>query len=754
MDGMTAKKRSVKNQCRSHSFEMTTVHFLSYTRYIQNISTISGPPMLKIKYLISSLTVLFLVNISSCSKATDKTSKASTNKNEPKEKTVAIDKKASSTNIGIKLSSMDTSVKPGDDFYDYANGHWMKTSKIPADRSSTGSFLVAFEETEKNNTQLIKALLNSKQPENTDNARIVNFYKAYMDTYAIDKAGITPIKKTLDAYANIADKMALSSTLGANLRADVDPLNATHFQTENLFGLFVTQGLATPGEVLPYILQGGLGLPEREYYFSTDPKIESIRDSYKTYIVDLLTSAGINEAKAKAKRIFALETKIAKAHATRAESEDFSKSSAVWTKADFDKKAPGIDWNGFFDAAQLGKQQRFAAYHAHAITGLSALVNSEPLQAWKDWLIFHQINAHTSVLPSNIDKIHFAFYGKRLSGAQQQRPRNKLALAALNKYLGDAVGKAYANKYFPESSKIEVSNMVSEIISAFQNRVQNIHWMAATTKKEALAKVASIKVGVGYPDSWRDYSHYKVDPSSAYANAIAGEKTEYHHQLNKLNKPMDKGEWWMAPQVVNAVNLPVQNALNFPAAILQPPFFIPGADPAYNYAAIGAVIGHEISHSFDNNGAAFDASGAMRNWWTKEDFARFAQQGKALADQYDSYFPYPDLHVNGKLTLGENIADVAGLAAAYDAYHASLKGKEAPMIDGLSGDQRFFISFAQIWASKMREQAMRARIATNGHAPAQYRALTVRNMDAWYQAFQVKKGDKLYLAPDKRVKIW
>lgn len=707
------------------------------------------------KSLLVSL-IFTLLNLTGCSKPTDDsaTSQPNTDKKITKKLVAKSDKKITSMNIGIKLSNMDHSVKPGDDFYTYANGHWMQTAVIPADRSSIGSFLVAFEETEKNNTQLLKALLTRKQPENSDNARIVNFYKAYMDTAAINKAGMKPVQKTLDDYLNIADKHQLSAILGGNLRADVDPLNATDFRTENLFGIFVTQGLATPGEVLPYILQGGLGLPEREYYFSSDPKIVSIRKAYKIYISNLLKAADVKDADSMAKQIFDLETKIAKAHVTRADSEDFSKSSTVWSTADFNKKAPGIDWNLFFKAAKLSHQKRFAAYHARAITALSALVKSEPLTAWKDWLIFHQINAHTAVLPEKIDKIHFAFYGKLLFGAQQQRPRQKRALGALNAYLSDAVGKAYAKRYFPASSKAEVSNMVTQIIKAFEHRVKNIDWMAASTKKEALAKVASIKVGVGYPESWRDYSHYKVDPANAYANVIAAEKTEYAHQLSKLNKPMDKGEWWMAPQVVNAVNLPVQNALNFPAGILQPPFFIPGADPAYNYAAIGAVIGHEISHSFDNNGAAFDATGAMRNWWTKEDFARFAKQGQALADQYDGYYPFPDLHVNGKLTLGENIADVAGLTAALDAYHASLNGKKAPVFDGLTGDQRFFISFAQTWASKMREQAMRARIATNGHAPGQYRALTVRNIDAWYKAFNVKPGDKLYLAPEKRVKIW
>jgi predicted metalloendopeptidase len=656
--------------------------------------------------------------------------------------------------IGINVKAMDTSVKPGDDFYQYANGNWMKTTEIPADRSSTGAFLVAFEATEKHKAELIADLVKTPHPANSDEARIANFYKAYIDTAAINAAGLQPVQTDLARYAAIKDKQQLAAVLGSNLRADVDPLNATHYATENLFGVFVTQGLATPGEVLPYILQGGLGLPEREYYLSDSPKMADIRQQYRHYIETLLNTAGIADAAAKAERIFALETKIATAHVSREESEDFAKSSTIWSRADFDSKAPGIDWQAFLNAAHLGQQQRFAAYHAAAITHLAALVASEPLESWKDWLVFHQINAHTDVLPAAIDDAHFAFYGTALSGTPQQRSRDKRALSALDEYLGDAVGKDYVEKYFPASAKAQVSDMVQQIIQAFHQRVEALAWMAPTTKKEALAKVDSLVVGVGYPDSWPDYSHYQVNADNAYHNEIAGEQIRYQQQLAKIGKPQDKHEWWMVPQIVNAVNLPVQNALNFPAGILQSPFFDAKADAAYNYGAIGAVIGHEISHSFDNNGAAFDSTGAMRNWWTKEDFARFAQQGEALAAQFDTYYPFPDLHVNGKLTLGENIADVAGLAAALDAYHASLNGQPAPVIDGFTGDQRFFIGFAQTWATKMRDQALRQRIATDGHAPGMYRALTVRNLDAWYSAFNVQPGDKLYLPPEQRVKVW
>jgi putative endopeptidase len=661
---------------------------------------------------------------------------------------------APGTAAGIVTASMDKTVAPGDDFFAYTNGGWVKNTPIPEDRSGIGAFYIADQERERQTRELLTSILGSNPAAGSNEALIANYYNAFLNTDAIDRAGLAPAKADLDAIGAIADKRQLSAAIGGTLRADTDPLNATNYQTENLFGIFVTQGLATPGETLPYLMQGGIGLPEREYYLSGDAKMAELRAKYRPYIATVLQAAGVADAQAAAGRVMDLETKIAGAHATREESEDFSKAAQVWTRVELEQKAPGIDWGALLGAAQLGNAQKFQAYHANAIPKLAALVGSEPLQSWKEWLVFHTLNQQSNVLPKPIRDASFAFNGTALSGTPQQRPRDQQALNAVSNALQDAVGKAYVDKYFPASAKAEVQTMVDNIKSAFARRVEAIDWMAPSTKEEALKKVRSIVVGVGYPDQWRDYSAVQTTADNAYANQKNAGLAEYRHQVAKIGKPMDRSEWWMPPQLVNAVNLPVQNALNFPAAILQRPFFDPKADAAFNYGAIGSVIGHEISHSFDNNGALFDSTGRLRNWWTPADFKRFQQAGDALAAQYDTYEALPGLHVNGKLTLGENIADVAGLAAAFEAYKASLGGKEAPVIEGFTGDQRFFIAYGQAWATKMREASLRGRIATDGHAPGQFRALTVRNIDPWYAAFKVQPGQKLYLAPEKRVKVW
>lgn len=655
--------------------------------------------------------------------------------------------------LGIMTASMDTTVDPGDDFYAYANGGWMKVTEIPADRSNIGGFWIASEQTEQNLETLIADLERSEPEAGTDAARVKAYYDAYLDSATIDRLGLEPLEADLSRIGAIKDKRELARVLGSNLRADVDPLNATDMTTENLFGLFVSQALAEQ-EVLPYLLQGGLGMPEREYYLSTDEAMREHQEAYRAYIEDLLEAAGVPDAAARARRVWDLEGKIARAHATREESDDWSRAQQIWTARQFTEKAPGLDWTAFFSAARLGNQERFTVFHADSIPRLASLVGSEPLEAWKDWLTFHQINKNASVLPSNIDNLHFAFNSTQLTGQEAQRPRAKRAIAAVSAAIGDALGKLYVERYFPASAKMQTETMVNNIKTAFARRIDALEWMAPETRQEAKAKAEGMQVGVGYPDTWTDYSTLVVAPGTAYANKQAAELLYYRQQIDKIGRPLDRREWWMNAQLVNAVNLPVQNAMNFPAAILQRPFFDPAADPAFNYGAIGAVIGHEISHSFDDAGSAFDRNGLMRNWWTDADLAVFKRNGQALSDQYDSYEALPGVHVNGSLTLGENIADLAGLAAAYDAYRASLNGVEAPVIDGFTGDQRFFIAYAQAWASKYREAQLRQRIATDGHAPGNFRALTVRNLDAWYDAFDVKEGDQLYLPPEERVRIW
>jgi putative endopeptidase len=655
---------------------------------------------------------------------------------------------------GLDMAGIDHSVKPGDDFFRYANGDWLKTAKIPADRSSTGTFLKVFEQSEKDTAELIRNAGASHPAAGSNARKIADYYAAWMDTATIEKHGLTPLKTELAQVDAIASRADLARVLGSRLRADVDPINATNFHTQNLFGLFVTQGLEDPSHHIAYLLQGGISLPSRDYYLSSDPHMVEARGKYLTYVGALLQQAGIADAQAKAKTIVALETKIAKAQANLIDSEDVHKANNLWRMNEFAQKAPGLDWASYFKAAGLQDQASIDAWQPGAISGISALTASEPLQAWKDLLTFHTINHAAGLLPKAYADLSFNFYVRTLQGTPVQQPRWKRAVGATSNDLGDAVGQLYVKHYFPASSKAEIEQLVKNLIAAFNDRIDTLSWMTPATRAKAKAKLDTLRVGVGYPDKWRDYAALEVRPDDALGNGLRAEKFEYEYQRAKLGQPVDKGEWWMTPQTVNAVNLPLQNALNFPAAILQPPFFDPKADAAANYGSIGAVIGHEISHSFDNLGAEFDAEGRLANWWTPEDLAHFKATGQQLIDQFNQYEALPGLHVDGKQTLGENIADVSGLTIAYLAYHKSLDGKPAPVIDGLTGDQRFFIAFGQAWRGKIRDAALRQRLATDVHAPGDFRAETVRNLDQWYPAFKVKPGQKLYLDPKDRVKIW
>ena len=653
---------------------------------------------------------------------------------------------------GVDVAAMDRSVAPGDDFYSYCNGAWLKATPIPPDKASYGVGTILADQTRKRTVALIQEAA-ARSNRSADARKIGDFYASFMDEAAIEAKGIAPLKPQLGAIASIADRRALARAIGGSLRADVDPVNNTNFQTEHLFGLFVAQGLDDPAHNYPYLLQGGLGMPDRDYYLSNSPKMAELRKQYQDHVAALLKLAGLSDAQSRAERIFALETKIAGVHATRVESEDVH-SARKWKKEELAAKAPGLDWPDLLEAAHLNDAPVFFIWHPKAVTGLSALVAKEPVDAWKDWLAFHTLEQAASFLPKALVEEYFAFHDKALNGTPQLRPRWQRGVDFTSVALGEAVGKLYVERYFPPEVKAQVNGMVDELKKAFGHRIDSLAWMSPATKAKAKAKLATLIVGVGYPDRWQDYSSLRIILGDALGNLQRARLFEYQRQLAKLHQPIDRNEWWMTPQTVNAVNLPLQNALNFPAAILQPPFFDPAADAALNYGSIGAIIGHEISHSFDDQGSQFDAQGRLADWWTKEDFDHFKAAGEALAAQYDAYHPFPDLAVNGHQTLSENIADLAGLAAALDAYHLSLHGKPAPVSDGFTGDERFFIAFAQSWRAKIREAALRTRIATDGHAPPKYRADTVRNLDAWYAAFSVTPKQKMYLAPKERVRIW
>ena len=656
-------------------------------------------------------------------------------------------------NVGVDVAGIDRNATPGDSFDRHANGRWREQNPIPADRSSIGSFLTAALLVEGRNNDIITNAGRSNPAAGSNARKIGDYYAAYVDQDALDRRGTEALQPVLARINAISDRRQLSAALGASMRADVDPLNATNFWTENLLGVFVAQGLQEPQRNRAYLLQGGLGMPERDYYLSTTPEITRVRDGYRTYVTQMLTLMGVPDAEARAGRIVDLETKIARAHADAVSAQDPERVE-TWQRAEIARQAPGIDWDAFLDAAQLGREDAIVAWHAAPVRGISALVASESLDVWKDWMAFHTASRMAAVLPRAYDDLRFSFYGRTLAGQQQQRPRDRRAIQATSGALSDAVGQIYVERHFPAEAKADVQEMVRNIVGAFDRRLRNLDWMESSTRAEALRKVETVTVGVGYPERWRDYASLDIRPGDAFGNAWRAQEFEYRHQLSKLGQPVDRGEWWLGAQTVNAVFLPLQNAMNFPAGILEPPFYDRTADAAYNYGAIGSVIGHEISHSFDNLGSAFDSDGRLRNWWTAEDLAHFREVGQALVRQYNAYEAFPGLNLNGELTLGENIADLAGLAAAYDAYHASLGGREPPVIDNMTGDQRFFLGYAQSRRESTREAALRNLIATDGHAPGRWRAETVRNLDAWYTAFGIQPGQALYLPPTERVRIW
>jgi putative endopeptidase len=655
---------------------------------------------------------------------------------------------------GVNVANMDTQVKPGDDFFDYVNGTWLKNTEIPSDRSRWGVFNELIELNRQRTADLIKELATKPAAPGYESRKIGDYYASFLDEAAIEKRGYAPLHASLAAIDAIRDRTQLAHWLGGTVRADCDVLNATQIETANILGLWIAQDLDNPQRYLPFLLQGGLSMPDRDYYLVKSPQMDEARAKFLAHIEAVLKLAGTPDAHAAAARVYALEMRIAAVHATRTETVDVARGDNHWRRADFDSRAPGLDWTKFLAAAGLGAQQEFVVWHPGAVTGIAALVGKAPLDDWRSYLRFHEIEHLGAFLPKALVEEDFRFYGTALQGTPELSARWKRAVGATNNALGDAVGKLYVARYFPPEAKAQANALVDALFKAFAQRLDKLEWMSPATRAQAHAKLKALKVGVGYPDHWIDYSALRIVRGDAYGNADRSERFDLARNLAKLGKPVDRSEWVMTPQTINAVNLPAMNALNFPAGILQPPLFDPKGPPSLNFGAIGAVIGHEISHSFDDQGALFDAEGRFHNWWTPADMAHFQEAGKRLVAQYDAYRPFPDLAINGQLTLSENIADVAGLAASHDAYRLSLNGAEAPLDHGFTGDQQFFIGFASAWRSKMREPAERQQIITDGHTPEKYRTATVRNIDAWYQAFDVKPGEKLYLAPDARVPVW
>jgi putative endopeptidase len=671
---------------------------------------------------------------------------------------LAISPLAQSQDTGISIPNMDPSVRPGNDFYLYANGSYVAHTKLPADRAALGVFNTLVDLSFKQVASIIDGASKSNAPAGSDERKIADLYKSYMDEAAIESHGMPALKPHLAEIAAVKTPRELAHALGASLRDDVDALNATNFHTSNIFGLWVAPSFNDPDHYAPYLLQGGTELPDRDYYLDTSDSMKEIRAKYQTHVARMFELAGLSDPEARATRVIALETEIAKKQISLADSEDIHKANNPWQLSDFTTKAPGLDWPEFFRAASLdklgAKQSTFIVWQPSAFTGEAALVASQPIDSWKDLLSYHLIENNATATSKALALERFAFFGTTLNGTPQQRPRDFRGQALVSNILGDPVGKIYAKRFFPPEAKAQVEAMVTNLLTAYRVRLESITWMAPVTKKEAIAKLGTLRVSVGYPDHWRNYSALQISPDNLFDNLWNSSLFEYHYSLSRIGQPTDRSEWCMEPQTVNAVNLPLDNGLNFPAAILQPPFFDPKAPAAHNYGAIGTIIGHEISHTFDSEGAAFDSQGRVRNWWTPEDLQHFETVTAALAAQYDTYEPFPGVHVKGKQVLGESIADVAGLAAAFDAFHASLKGTEAPKVDTFTSDQQFFIAFAQNWASVTRDAALRQQVLTDPHPPGEYRALTVRNEDGWYTAFDIQPTDKLYLAPNARVRIW
>ena len=651
---------------------------------------------------------------------------------------------------GVDLAGMDTAIKPGDDFYHYVNGTWIKRAEIPADRASIGSFdtLRTLSETR---MKAIMADLNAK-PESeltADERKLRDLYNAFVDVKQIEDRGLEPVKADLDYLAGLKTREDVARAMGS-----------VRLGTASVFDIRIGVNEKNPDAYAVDLVQSGLGLPDRDYYLRDDPALAKTREAYKDYLTKMMTLGGFDNAEARAEAVYQFEYRLAQVEWSRAERRDRDKIYNPMTVGALEKLAPQFPWSDFLAEtgvplkAPYGERQVIVR-EVTAFPKIAEIFASTPVVVLRDYLIVHYLHSYSAYLPQRFDDTDFAFYGTALSGNPQKLDRPTRGVRLLDDELGEALGRLYVTRYFPPQSKAKVQALVTNLLKVYAGEIKTLDWMSEATKEKALEKIRAFRTKVGYPDKWRDYSAYVVTRDDLIGDIQRGGEFEWNRELKRLDEPVDKSEWGMTPQTVNAYYSPALNEIVFPAAILQPPFFDPGADDAVNYGGIGAVIGHEISHGFDDQGSKYNAKGELQNWWTPEDRRNFEARTAMVVAQYDAFEPLPGLHVIGKNTLGENIADIAGLSVALKAYHLSLEGRPAPVLDGFTGDQRFFLSYGQIWRSKMRDSAIRTRTLSNEHTVDQFRVIgATRNTDGWYAAFDVKPGDRYYLPPDQRVRLW
>ncbi len=649
---------------------------------------------------------------------------------------------------GVDLGYVDDSVAPGADFFLHANNGWLKSAQIPADRSYAG---VNLEVDKQNEVKLagIVAALHAKKKPSDEERKLRDFYDSFTNQQAIEAAGLSHAQADLDRIAAARTLDDVAALMGAPALGLDGP-----------FGLYIGVDDKHPGSYSINLYQSGLGLPDRDYYLRDDKEIADTRAAYKKYLAQMLAFAGATDADARAAAIYDLEHNLALVSWPAADRRDADKIYNPMTVSDLEKLAPAFPWRAFLAAAQIpmsspkGERAVIVAEKS-AFPNLASFFAATPVSVWRDYLTTRYLHAFAAYLPKKYDDADFAFYGVVLQGKSAQLDRATRGVQLLDREMGEALGKAYAAKYFPPAAKAKADALVHNLLKAYAEDIKTLDWMTPATRAKALDKLDHYALKVGYPDHWRDYSALQVAADDPVGNVKAATAFEWNRQLKRIDGPVDRTEWGMSVPTNNAYYNPTLNEIVFPAGILQPPFFDPDADDAVNYGEIGATIGHEISHGFDDQGSKYDGNGVLQSWWTDEDRKNFDARTAALAAQYDAYEPLPGLHINGKLTLGENIADVAGLVIAYKAYHISLNAKPAPVLDGLTGDQRFYLAYSQSWREKVREARERARLLSNPHSPAAYRVNgVVRNDDGWYAAFDIKQTDKYYLAPDKRVRLW